>query len=147
MNIVMPTMGTRNADGANARGDGSGYVVAHTLTQRYDSSEDGCGRGVPLVAQASDYKEGEYEIADVARPITTSADRTRAAPISLESIPRRLTPRECERLQGFPDDWTAVDGMKNGPRYRMMGNAVTVNVAEWIGRRIVESDTMKGDEV
>ena len=56
------------------------------------------------------------------------------------AIPRRLTPRECERLQGFPDDWTRHyhDGKEvaDGPRYRMMGNAVTVNVAEWIGRRI-----------
>jgi site-specific DNA-cytosine methylase len=56
------------------------------------------------------------------------------------AIPRRLTPTECERLQGFPDDWTryADDGteLADGPRYRMMGNAVTVNVAEWIGRRL-----------
>ena len=56
------------------------------------------------------------------------------------TIPRRLTPTECERLQGFPDQWTAVDGMKDGPRYRMMGNAVTVNVVEWMGVRIMEAD-------
>ena len=55
------------------------------------------------------------------------------------TIPRRLTPTECERLQGFPDGWTDVDGMKDGPRYRMCGNAVTVNVLEWIGRRIMEA--------
>ena len=63
------------------------------------------------------------------------------ASVLLQSVARRLTPRECERLQGFPDDWTLVDGMKDGPRYRMMGNAVTVNVAEWIGRRILEVDS------
>lgn len=55
---------------------------------------------------------------------------------------RRLTPRECERLQGFPDAWTrlAADGreIKDGPRYRMLGNAVAVPVAEWIGRRIMQ---------
>ena len=54
--------------------------------------------------------------------------------------PRRLTPRECERLQGFPDDWTRFDDtgkeMADGPRYRMMGNAVTVNVAEFIGAQL-----------
>lgn len=53
---------------------------------------------------------------------------------------RRLTPRECERLQGFPDDWTRYrpDGTEiaNTHRYRMMGNAVTVTVAEWLARRI-----------
>ena len=54
--------------------------------------------------------------------------------------PRRLTPRECERLQGFPDDWTRWTDtgkeMADGPRYRMMGNAVTVNVAEFIGAQL-----------
>ncbi len=49
---------------------------------------------------------------------------------------RRLTPTECERLQGFPDGWT--EGFADSVRYRMLGNAVTVSVAEWIGKRIVE---------
>lgn len=47
---------------------------------------------------------------------------------------RRLMPIECERLQGFPDGWTS--GQKDAPRYRQLGNAVAVPVAEWIGRRI-----------
>ena len=55
---------------------------------------------------------------------------------------RRLTPRETERLQGFPDDFTAWAGghtkMSDSARYRMMGNAVSVPVAEWIGRRIMD---------
>jgi len=54
---------------------------------------------------------------------------------------RRLMPIECERLQGFPDNWTNVDDMSDGARYRMLGNAVAVPVAEWIGRRIAELDT------
>lgn len=58
------------------------------------------------------------------------------------TIPRRLTPTECERLQGFPDGWTDVDGMKDGPRYRMIGNAVTVPVIEWIGNRIMEAENL-----
>ena len=57
---------------------------------------------------------------------------------------RRLTPRECERLMGWPDDWTrwADDGSEiaDSHRYRMAGNGVVANVAEWIGRRIVEAD-------
>lgn len=48
---------------------------------------------------------------------------------------RRLTPTECERLQGFPDGWT--DGQADSVRYRQLGNAVCVPVVEWIGRRIV----------
>jgi site-specific DNA-cytosine methylase len=51
---------------------------------------------------------------------------------------RRLTPVECERLQGFPDDWT--DGQSDSNRYRQLGNAVTVNVAEWIGQRLMETE-------
>jgi DNA (cytosine-5)-methyltransferase 1 len=51
---------------------------------------------------------------------------------------RRLTPTECERLQGFPDGWT--DGQSDSARYRQLGNAVAVPVAGWIGRRIVEGD-------
>lgn len=46
---------------------------------------------------------------------------------------RRLTPTECERLQGFPDGWT--EGFSDNQRYKMMGNAVTVNVIEAIMRR------------
>jgi site-specific DNA-cytosine methylase len=49
---------------------------------------------------------------------------------------RRLTPVECERLQGFPDGWTK--GLSDSARYRTLGNAVCVPVAEWIARRIVE---------
>jgi len=48
----------------------------------------------------------------------------------------RLTPLECERLQGFPDGWTK--GLSDTQRYKCLGNAVTVNMVEWIGKRIVE---------
>lgn len=57
---------------------------------------------------------------------------------------RRLTPLETERLQGFPDGWTDVDTFGgnidklDSARYHACGNAVTVNVAEWLGRRLAE---------
>jgi site-specific DNA-cytosine methylase len=59
---------------------------------------------------------------------------------------RRLTPTECERLQGFPDGWTAerIDETKglipqaDSHRYKQMGNAVAVPVVEWIMQGIVE---------
>jgi DNA (cytosine-5)-methyltransferase 1 len=50
-------------------------------------------------------------------------------------VVRRLTPVECERLQGFPDDWTS--GQTDGHRYKQMGNAVAVPVVEWIVKRLV----------
>lgn len=56
---------------------------------------------------------------------------------------RRLTPRECERLQGFPDDWTRWDAdgkeQADSPRYRQMGNAVSVPPVKWIGERIANA--------
>ena len=57
------------------------------------------------------------------------------------STVRRLTPTECERLQGFPDSWTKFDAEGNevtdGHRYKQMGNAVCVNVAEFVVSRLV----------
>jgi DNA (cytosine-5)-methyltransferase 1 len=49
---------------------------------------------------------------------------------------RRATPLEYERLQGFPDGWTATPGNSDTQRYRQMGNAVAVPVVEWVMRRI-----------
>jgi DNA (cytosine-5)-methyltransferase 1 len=51
---------------------------------------------------------------------------------------RRLTPVECERLQGFPDGWTLVpDDAPDGRRYAAIGDAVTVPVSRWIGLRLL----------
>jgi DNA (cytosine-5)-methyltransferase 1 len=54
---------------------------------------------------------------------------------------RRLTPVECERLQGFPDDWTAMHA--DTVRYRQLGNAIAVPVAEWIGTRIIHQEQLE----
>ena len=62
---------------------------------------------------------------------------------------RRLTPKECERLQGFPDDWTQIpyrnkpaDQCPDGPRYKACGNSMAVPVMRWIGQRIQLIDTI-----
>ena len=52
------------------------------------------------------------------------------------STVRRLTPMECERLQGFPDGWT--EGQADSNRYKQMGNAVAVPVVEWIIKSMIE---------
>lgn len=63
---------------------------------------------------------------------------------------RRLTPKECERLQGFPDDYTLISyrgkPAKDGPRYKALGNSMAVPVMRWIGERMraVESITTVG---
>ena len=52
---------------------------------------------------------------------------------------RRLTPVECERLQGFPDNYTNIkDNCPDGPRYKALGNSMAVPVMRWIGKRIME---------
>jgi site-specific DNA-cytosine methylase len=58
---------------------------------------------------------------------------------------RRLTPVECERLQGFPDDWTLIPWRKkpaedcpDGPRYKALGNSMACNCMAWIGERIAK---------
>ena len=64
-------------------------------------------------------------------PITATATRV-----------RRLTPTECERLQGFPDGYTAIPGAKDGPRYAALGNSMAVPVMAWIGKRIALVDSI-----
>ena len=84
-----------------------------------------------------DYKAKETEIS---QNLTTNGNNsgnqggTYIASIGV----RRLTPTECERLQGFPDGWT--DGQSDSTRYRQLGNAVAVPVIEWIGRRIMQNE-------
>ena len=65
--------------------------------------------------------------------------------VSSSGSVRRLTPRECERLQGFPDDWTLIpyrgkpaEECPDTPRYRAIGNSMAVPVMGWIGKRIQE---------
>jgi len=62
---------------------------------------------------------------------------------------RRLTPKECERLQGFPDDWTRIpyrnkpaDQCPDGPRYKACGNSMAVPVMRWIGERIQKIENL-----
>lgn len=62
------------------------------------------------------------------------------APAIVTSAVRLLTPRECERLQGFPDEYTQVPfrgkPAADGPRYKALGNSMAVPVMAWIGGRI-----------
>ena len=73
-----------------------------------------------------------------------------AKPIPINTMAiRRLTPKECERLQGFPDDFTKIpyrnkpaDQCPDGPRYKACGNSMAVPVMRWIGKRIQLIDTI-----
>jgi DNA (cytosine-5)-methyltransferase 1 len=88
---------------------------------------------------------------DVSRTLSARHDSSPCADrgqdvVAQGSAVRRFTPRECERLQGFPDDWTLVPyrgkPAADGPRYKALGNSKAVNVVRWIGRRIDMVDAM-----
>jgi DNA (cytosine-5)-methyltransferase 1 len=89
-------------------------------------------------AQANNFSATEIETARALQSLQPSVQSHHAQTFIAEDTPpavvRRLTPVECERLQGFPDNWTADQADSN--RYKQMGNAVTVNVIQWIGQRL-----------
>lgn len=67
---------------------------------------------------------------------TPALSKTSGGAGILTSRVRRLTPRECERLQGFPDDFTLVPGSSDSSRYAALGNSMAVPVLRWLGQRI-----------
>lgn len=139
-------------------GGGSETLVAHALTSGgSDASEDGTGRGTPLVcstlASSGAGTARPSGMANepgflIAAPLTARSgkggftDPVNDGLITSRMAVRRLTPTECERLQGFEDGWTAHDAeglpISDSARYRMLGNACTVNVCRWIARRVKE---------
>ena len=76
---------------------------------------------------------------DVSKTIDTGQDYHHVPNILQSMAVRRLTPRECERLQGFPDDYTAIPKAADGPRYKALGNSMAVPVMAWIGKRIANA--------
>ena len=86
--------------------------------------------------------EGPHDTANI-RAASGGSSRSYVASWAV----RRLTPRECERLQGFPDDYTLIPWRKgvapDGPRYKALGNSMAVNVMRWIGTRIEMVESME----
>lgn len=81
--------------------------------------------------------------------MATGQDQTLFDGSQKHYIVRRLTPKECERLQGFPDDWTKIpyrgkpaEECPDGPRYKAMGNSMAVPVMRWLGERIAMVDAI-----
>lgn len=72
--------------------------------------------------------------------ISTRGDQPDPLPADdvVETVVRRLTPLECERLQGAPDGWT--EGQSDSARYKQIGNAVAVPVFEWVAHRLTAVD-------
>lgn len=121
--------------------------IAYVLSKRHFGNE--CTRKVFPLRGYDEKATGVREQQPVTNTITARYEGGQATGSYIvegkfdaqKSRIRRLTPRECERLQGFPDDWTryAYTGkeMSDSARYKACGNAVTVNVIEAIIRRLI----------
>ncbi len=110
---------------------------------------DGSHQGVGVVAFAQNQLGEVRTNAEVMGTVNTNQNASgRNTPMVQQAMAvRRLTPRECERLQGFPDDYTLVEYRKkpaaDGPRYRALGNSMAVPVMRWIGERIKMVDELR----
>ena len=210
---VSPSPSSRLETATGGTQDAAIIGVTHALPASHDASEDGCGRGVPLVPIAFSAKDHGADAAKDVSPTlraggsdkshpnsgnwmavaftqnqqgdvlsgpvmpsmgtnqnatgrntpkvavafnSDQSEKTRSMGEREEQAPtiraggevsvatsmqvRRLTPRECERLQGFPDDYTLIPHRgkpaADGPRYKALGNSMAVPVMRWIGERI-----------
>lgn len=120
--------------------------VTHALkAEGADASEDGTGRGTPIIAfSGKDYGADAGEVSPPLRAMGHDGSHANGGgqvAVATTAAVRRLTPRECERLQGWPDDHTLVPyrgkPMADGPRYKIIGNGWALPCVQWIGRRIV----------
>lgn len=93
------------------------------------------GGGKPYVMSPSFSKRPGQQIA-TRKDGLSYAITTGEPPRVLTSGLRRLTPLECERLQGFPDGWTQIGNTSDSARYKALGNSMAVPVINWIGKRI-----------
>jgi DNA (cytosine-5)-methyltransferase 1 len=124
--------------------------VAHTLkAEGADASEDGTGRGTPIIT-----------CAPITPAMVSNGDRHTGfrdenglvVETYVIRLVRRLTPVECERLQGFPDNYTDIPGRgklnsPDGPRYKALGNSWAVPKFIWLGERIQKLMPANDDSV
>lgn len=155
---IAPTLRAMNHSGSHANAGGQVAVcvtgeITHTLkAEGFDGSEDGTGRGQPIVTHAiqagalrTNPASGPDGVGVQADHAYTLEARAEVQAVQSGSAVRRLTPTECERLQGFPDDHTLIpwrnkpaDECPDGPRYKAIGNSKAVTVVRWIGQRLLQ---------
>ena len=140
--------------------DATDLVVAFAQNTRDEVRlQNGDGKICGALAAQPGMKQQTYVAScfggDVVRTLTAiynsspCADRGRDI-VAMGSAVRRLTPIECERLMGFPDNWTRIpwrgkpaEDCPDGPRYKACGNSMGANVMRWIGTRIQEVEESK----
>lgn len=154
------TSGPRDVASALSAHGGTGRHDFETETfipyslrgEGFDASEDGTGRGTPLVPVAFHGSQDPDVSGDVTHPVGRNQGLETCVHHAMQV--RRLTPRECERLMGFPDDYTLVPLPLKGrqtrvrwasdsARYKALGNSWAVPVVRWIGERIADVDAIQ----
>lgn len=129
--------------GGTNKGDGAPLVFHGKASHHQSMNPSGVAPSLDASKELTVYYSHEnrqdsiYNTDAPANALTVSRTRVMQSYAVDQGI-RRLTPTECERLQGFPDGWTA--GQSDAARYRQLGNAVAVPVVEWIGRRIAQAE-------
>jgi DNA (cytosine-5)-methyltransferase 1 len=113
----------------------------------HDRSHANAGGQVAVCVQEGQTGVREHEKSGTVRS-RASGTQSGGSLIRQHFAVRRLTPRECERLQGFADDYTLIPyrakPAADGPRYRAIGNSMAVPVMRWIGKRIQLVDGIRG---
>ena len=168
--IVQPIAFSRNDDGRDAThdlaptmrvaGNAGGMLAAAVGTDLYNgaitgdvaatmgtpgSSSNASGPTVMQPVHCVDMGgnkglNGGGILRELSQPLSTNESHA----IQQAMAVRRLTPVECERLQGFPDNYTNIkDKCPDGPRYKALGNSMAVPVMAWIGKRIQEVENIK----
>lgn len=129
--VAQPVAAFKYTMGAKAHG--IGYAEEQSPT--FDTKPDSIAVMAPTLTATNDPSRS---------PQSTEVTNQVAAVHAASMAVRRLTPVECERLQGFPDNYTNIPWRKqpespDGPRYKALGNSWAVPVVKWIGERIVRS--------
>jgi len=151
--VTVPVTHTLTGEGADAGEDGTGRgtpIVAFNwqsggdcrLNAREDLTDAQSVGQVPAVAFAENSRD-EVRESEIAPCLQQPGGRPGHGypAVRIGTTVRRLTPRECERLMGWPDDWTRwrADGSEvaDGPRYRLCGNGVVGTVSGWLAARLM----------
>lgn len=140
-----PAIAMRTAQ-TGANGSGVGEELAHTVDT---TGPEAVAYAVRMRAGCDGVGKGALVQEGVSGTLATGNDQTLFQPESSGYVVRRLTPLECERLQGMPDNHTMVPyrgklagDCPDGPRYKAIGNSMAVPVMRWIGERIQEVDAL-----
>ncbi len=152
---VSPALKARDYKGPSSDDDGDGApMIAHAFDARQSNVIQYGDRTGPLdtdghsvaVAFAQNTRDEVREM-PVVGALAAQPGMKQTSYVRADMQVRRLTPRECERLQGFPDDYTAISwrgkppsDCPDGPRYKALGNSMAVPVMRWIGERIAAVD-------